>query len=158
MKKLIFLFCILFSLNSFAYSNIRYTSEDFDLFPLTTSNSQLIEGVWTGKSISIKIDEMNVTMDDKVYMWVTITNLKTGDVKSAILYYHREHGGYEIFVFGPDISIPLEIMIFKYSDRVAFERKMKCRQGGYVMRLMFNLGDGEESQAVQLQRETCSEQ
>jgi len=157
MKTLIFLFCILCSLASFADSTIRYASEDFDLFPLTTSNAQLIEGIWIGESVVIKIEEMNHTFDNRLYMWVEIASKNTVEEKSALLYYNTEHDTYELYVFDSGISVPLEIMIFKYSSKIASERRMKCSNGGYVMKLGFSL-DENESQTVQLQRETCSDQ
>ena len=157
MKRLTLVLSILFSFNYFAYPEISYTSDDFNIFPLTSSSSRLIEGLWTGDSISLEIDRTNLAKDNKVYLWATITNLKTGELKSAILYYHGQHGRYELFVFGPNVSIPFEITIFNYSDLDAVERKMKCNQGGYIMKINFSLNNQEESETVQLQREMCTE-
>jgi len=156
MKQTLLLLCLLFSTLSFADSGLRYTSEDFDLFPLTTSNSELIVGTWVGQSVIIQVEQMNFTIDEnKPYMWVTIINKKNFAEKSALLYYHLEHGTYELFVFDSGVSVPLELMIFKYTDRVAIERNMKCAKGGHVMRIRFAL-TGDFSQEVRLQRETCS--
>lgn len=157
MKTVILLFCIFFSTISFAESDIRYSSDDFNIFPLTTSNSGLIEGVWTGKAVVIEVQNMDFTQEDKPYMWVTIYNTLTDEQKFALLYFNEDHENYELYVFGLGISVPLEIMIFKYTGRVASERKMRCKKGGYVMKLSFSLAGGD-SQAVELQRETCSEE
>jgi hypothetical protein len=164
MKKIILTLSLLFSVVCFAdfevgstSEDIRYTeSEDFDIFPLTSSNSDLIEGAWTGKSVIIEIEDMNFTYDNKPYMWVTISNTTTGEERSALMYFHDGHDTYELYVFGLAKSVPLEIMIFKYSDQMAFERKMLCKKGGYVMKLKFQLEEGQ-STAVELQRETCSD-
>jgi len=117
----------------------------------------LIEGVWIGQSVVIQIEEMNHTFDNRLYMWVEITSRNTVQERSALLYYNTDHDTYELYVFDSGVSVPLEIMIFKYTSKIATERRMKCSNGGYVMRLGFALGENN-SQTVQLQRETCSKQ
>jgi|GEM_PF-3216616 len=161
MKISILLFGLLFSIVSLANadvsdSNIKYTAEDFDAFPLTTSNSNLIEGTWIGKSVVIEVQDMNFTYDDKPYMWVTIFNKTNNEEKSALLYFNGAHDSYELYIFGLRVSVPVELMIFKYTDLMAYERNMRCKKGGYVMKILFTL-EGGDSQTIELQRETCSD-
>ena len=162
MKKLWILFAILFSLvtASAEQTEFRWTSDDFDLFPLNIRNSDLLEGVWSGETVEIDIRNTGYVYQGRPYMRVLISNKVTREHKSAVLFYHVGHKAYELYVFGTGKSVPLQIMIRGYKgDLEQRQTRSNCTLGKALMMIRFSLSGSlnpSEGYDISLMREACA--
>lgn len=153
MKALLFLFLLAFSIPSF--SGVFFPlGTDFAPFPLSTGNVALIEGVWRGESIDVKIDDSGYSFRGKPVLWVEIKDHEQGDSRTGLMYYNIEDERYQLFTTSSRKSIPISLGIFEFSSSYATEAGMSCQSGGTLLKIEFKINSilGE----VLLTKESCS--
>lgn len=154
MKKIVtVLFLLAFSIPSF--SEVYFPKgTDFAPFPLSTSNVALIEGVWRGESIDIKIDASDYLFRGRPILWVEIQDHKENTSRKGVIYYSEQDERYQLFAQDANEGIPISLEIFEFSSAYASEAGMSCKSGGTLLKIEFKISTvlGE----VLLTKESCS--
>ncbi|MGH1468738.1 MAG: hypothetical protein ACRBBP_07650 [Bdellovibrionales bacterium] len=152
MKFISLLFVLLCSIS--AGAETKDFLGDFEVFPLSTSNIALVEGVWRGEMIDIRIEDSGHLFYQKPILWVEIMDHQKDESKKGIMYFSASVGKYKLYMHEADKSIPIELGIFEFSGSYASKLGMECKSGGTLMKIQFKIDSvlGE----VLLTKESCS--
>lgn len=165
MKTIILLLTLLLSTMSYADAEVvadaKAVAEDFEFFgtdfapfPLSTANVTLIEGVWRGDVLDIKIDSARFVLEEKPVFWIEMRDHEAEKTRHGMMYYNSSAGRYKIYMWLSRQSIPIEMGIFEFSSAYASEAGMTCKSGGSLLKLQFKVE--EELGEILLMKESCS--
>ncbi len=154
MKYYILFLIVLFS--TLTYSNPKYDfkNTDFAPFPLSAGSVSLIEGVWRGKMISIHIKDSGRVFNSKPLLKVEVMDHRFNKTKRGIMYYSQNPDQYKLYIYMAQKSIPIDLGIFVFSSSYASEFGMKCKSGGTLLKIEFEIDNVLED--VLLTKEKCS--
>lgn len=152
MKTFILFFTLLFSTLSYS-APYYFKGTDFAPFPLSTSNTSLILGVWRGEALGIKIEDSKLTHLDMPLLWIEFKDYQTGRTRKGMLYYSKLLKRYSLYMLEADKNISIEMGVFEFSSVDASQLGMKCKFGGVLMKIQFKIDNFLDE--IRFIKETC---
>lgn len=152
MKHFLLVIILFFSVSGFSQT-YDFLGTDFAPFPLSTGNIALIEGVWRGETIDIKINDSGIRLSNKPMMWVEVSDYKAGETRKGFMYYSPSEDRYNLYMFVAKTIIPIDLEVFEFSSQYATDTGMACKSGGTLLKIEFSIAStlGE----VLLTKESC---
>lgn len=140
MRNLLILIVLLLSFAANAKPP-RTLHGDFEVFPLSTSNIVLIEGVWRGEEIDIGIRDSGYRLSNKPIMLVEIRDHKAGESKNGVMYYQSKTQQYSLYMYEEDFRtvalIPIEMGIKEFSGAYTTQSGQFCDSGMILLKIEF---------------------